>query len=65
MKMPAVLKRMLPRCPAEELLEQNAAFSKTISMTLGDTLDAVTQVFDRRNGPTAVLPIVERRKARR
>jgi len=63
MKMPELLRRLLPGCEAEKLLEQNERLSKDLSERLVGTVEDVTTIFDRRGHPNIVIPIAERRKA--
>lgn len=63
MKMPALLRKLLPGCEAEQLLDRNAQLSRDLNDALDQTVEDVTTLFDRRAHPNVVLPIAERRKA--
>ena len=62
MNIATLFKRLLPGCPAEKLLEANAAATQEVRELLGETVQSVTTVYDRR--AQNVTPITERRKAR-
>ena len=61
MKMPHFLRKLLPGCPAERVLDEQIAATKALNSKVLEMVDDVTTVFDRRK--QEVTPLAERRKA--
>lgn len=60
MKMPHFLRKLLPGCPAERVLDEQIKATQALNDKVLEMVEDVTTVFDRRR--QKVTPITERRK---
>ena len=65
MKILERLKRLLPGCDAEKLLEKNAQLSEELRGEFADTVGSITTILNRRHEPPGAAPMERRRAAAR